>query len=176
MTRFRAYLAASLDGYIASADGTVEWLHAYFSPEIDFAAFERSIGATVVGRRTFDGAMQGRGGKSLVVLTHRPLPPKAAAAGAVAFAGDLRELAATLRAKLAKTGKDVWLMGGGELLRAFAAADLIDRLELAVLPITLGQGVPLFPRHGDGMRPLRLVESKALANGVVTLTYKRAAL
>ncbi len=171
MPLFRAALAVSLDGYIADAAGGAKWLDPYFSPEFDFAGFMATIGIAVIGRKTYDQAMaMGRGDGRAVVLTHRPLAKQRA--GLEAFAGDLRALAARLRQE---TDKDIWLMGGGESLRAFHAADLVDRWELAVMPVLLGQGIPLFPRHPDGLSSLRLVECKSYSNGVVGLHYERAA-
>lgn len=172
--RFRAYLAVSLDGYIADAAGEVGWLDPYNSPEIDFGAFFRTVGATVMGRTTWDWsvahgypvASEGR----CIVQTHRPLgdaPP-----GVEAFAGDVRELAAELRRELRGTGKDVWLMGGGESLAGFDEHGLVDRWELAIIPVLLGQGAPLFPRRSRPVTPLRLVNSRALANGVVQVEYE----
>ncbi|HLQ38634.1 MAG TPA: dihydrofolate reductase family protein [Planctomycetota bacterium] len=178
MTLLRAALATSLDGYIATKDGGVDWLNPFFSKEIDFAGFMKGIGLTVMGRRTLDEALQrsprGGGAGGGVVLTHRPLPAAAIKAGAEAFAGDLRELAARLRQRLAKANKDVWLMGGGEFLAAFHQADLVDRWEISVMPITLGDGIPLFPRHSGGVRRLRLAGTKTLSNGIVELRYERA--
>lgn len=172
--RFRAYLAVSLDGYIADAAGEVGWLDPYFSPEVDFMAFIRTIGATVMGRTTWDwtvahghsDAMAGRA----IVQTHRPLgdaPP-----GVEAFAGDVRDLAANLRRELRGTGKDVWLMGGGESLAGFDEHGLVDRWELGLVPVLLGEGVPLFPRRARPVTPLRLIHSRALGNGVVRVVYE----
>lgn len=172
--RFRAYLAASLDGYIADAAGEVGWLDRYFSPEVDFMAFIRTIGAMVMGRTTWDWAVaHGHAGEMTgrsIVQTHRPLgdaPP-----GVMAFAGDVRDLAAELRRELHGTGKDVWLMGGGESLAGFDEHGLVDRWELGLVPVLLGEGVPLFPRRARPVTPLRLVHSRALANGVVRVEYE----
>lgn len=170
----RASLAVSLDGYIADAAGEVAWLDPYFSPEIDFAAFARTIGATVMGRATWDwGVRHGhadKAGERCIVQTHRPLadaPPRVEA-----FAGDARDLAAILRRELRGAGKDVWLMGGGESLASFDQHGLVDRWELAVMPVFLGEGVRLFPRRARPVTPLRLVRSRALGNGVVQVEYE----
>jgi dihydrofolate reductase len=172
--RLRAALAVSLDGFIADAAGEVGWLDPYFSPEIDFPAFLRTIGATVMGRTTWDWTVaqnpvvepEGR----WIVQTHRPLahPPP----GVEAFAGDVRDLAADLRRELRGTGKDVWLMGGGESLTSFDEHGLVDRWELALIPVLLGEGAPLFPRRHRPVTPLRLVHSRALGNGIVQVEYE----
>lgn len=174
LPRCRASLAVSLDGYIADAAGEVGWLDPYFTPEIDFPAFVRTIGATVMGRSTWDwGVRHGHAemaAERCIVQTHRPL--EGAPSRVEAFAGDARDLAASLRRELRGSGKDVWLMGGGESLASFDEHGLIDRWELAVMPVLLGEGVPLFPRRARPVTPLRLVRSRALGNGVLQVEYE----
>ena len=173
MPLLRAYLALSLDGYIADAQGGVGWLAPYFSPELGFHEFQESIGATVLGRATFDQALElGRrfDEERTVVLTHRAL--EGDTGNAEAFDGDVRELAATLKSELEPSGKDVWLMGGGQSLAAFHAADLVDRWELYIIPTLLGAGLPLFPPDGPATETLRPLRTQAFANGVVELCYE----
>ncbi len=169
---FRAYLAVSLDGYIADKDGGVGWLDGTMTPEIDFAGFMKTIGATVFGRTTFDWALAhgGSGGRT-VVLTHRPLPANTPRS-VEAFGGDVRDLARRLRDELKGTGKDIWLMGGGLSIDSFHQAGLVDRWELAIIPVLLGDGIPLFPRHSRGLDSLRLTHSRALKNGIVEVHYE----
>ena len=172
---FRAFLAVSLDGYIADKTGGVGWLDAYHSPEIDFAGFMKTIGATIFGRTTYDWDGYLDTSKSqTIVLTRRPLknPPP----GAEAFAGDVRDLAARLRRDLAlaKTGKDIWLMGGGLSMAPFHAAGLVDRWELGVMPVLRGEGIPLFPKHPRGLESLRLTRCRSLKNGIIEAWYEPA--
>lgn len=171
-------LAISLDGYIADAGGNVEWLNPFMSPEIDFPGFMRTIGATIYGRTTFDWAVKhgflstgdNAGGK-VVVMTRRPienLPP-----GVEIFDGDVRELAARLKAELAgaKEVKDIWLMGGGLSIAPFHEAGLVDRWEISIIPVLLGEGIPLFPRRSHAVESLTLVKSRTLSNGIVEGWY-----
>ncbi len=172
----RAALAVSLDGYIADKRGGVEWLNPYFSPEMDFAGFMASLGASVMGRKTFGAAMKigmppGSSGQTSVVLSRRKLGR--APQGFMQFAGDLRKLIEQLRRELAGTGKDIWLMGGGEAIDSFRTADLVDRFELSVIPALLGEGFPLFPNHKRGLEGLKLTHTRAFKNGVVELWYER---
>lgn len=177
----RASLAVSLDGYIADPTGGVDWLNNYFSPEIDFIGFMRTIGATIYGRTTFDWALaQGHagavnpdapGGKA-IVLTHRPI--ENCPAGVETFSGDVRELASRLRAELKGTGKDIWLMGGGRSIAPFHEAGIVDRWELSIIPILLGNGIPLFPPHSRGFGGLKLARTRALSNGIVEAWYEPA--
>ena len=178
---FRASLAVSLDGYIADVSGSVDWLNTYFSPEIDFAGFLRTIGATVYGRTTYDWALaQGftgaadpaaPGGRP-IVLTRRPIENRPE--GVETFSGDVRELAARLRQELRGTGRDVWLMGGGISIASFHEAGLVDRWELTIIPILLGNGVPLFPPHSRGFDSVRLVRSRALEAGLLEAWFEPA--
>jgi dihydrofolate reductase len=69
-------------------------------------------------------------------------------------------------------GKDIWLMGGGELVREFLKADLIDELYLGIVPRLIGEGIPLFP-SGFPQRDFSLVENKTYAKGMIALKYRR---
>jgi dihydrofolate reductase len=173
----RVALAVSLDGYIADKRGGVKWLDAYFSPEMDFAGFMAMIGVSVMGRKTFEVALKlgmppGEADQRNIVLSSKP--PRNAPAGFEHFRGDLRRLVATLKQDLAGTGKDIWLMGGGEVIEAFRKAGLVDRWELSVIPIVLGDGIPLFPKRKYAEQTLRLVHTRAFGNGVVELWYEPA--
>jgi dihydrofolate reductase len=172
-------LAVSLDGYIADTNGGVDWLNPFFSDEMDFAGFMKAIGAAVMGRKTYDIAVSGTLGPipptnyPTYVLTKRPMPnppPRYEP-----FGGKPRELIERLRAELAKSSKDIWHMGGGESIEAFRAAGLVDRLELRVIPVLLGEGVPLFPRHARGEERWRLTKHRAFKNGVIELWYENQA-
>jgi dihydrofolate reductase len=68
--------------------------------------------------------------------------------------------------------KDIWLMGGGEIAREFLKADLVDELYIGVVPVLLGEGIPLFP-SGFPQRNFALVENKTFSRGMIALKYKR---
>jgi dihydrofolate reductase len=88
--------------------------------------------------------------------------------------GEASELAAALREMAAPTKKDVWLMGGGRVLARFVDAGEVDVLDLFVMPVLLGRGLPLFPERDGARVPLSLRSSETLASGVVRATYERA--
>jgi dihydrofolate reductase len=71
-----------------------------------------------------------------------------------------------------RDGKDIWLMGGGELIRDFLKADLVDELYIGVVPVLLGEGIPLFPA-GFPQREFALIENKSFSRGLIALKYKR---
>jgi dihydrofolate reductase len=70
-------------------------------------------------------------------------------------------------------GKHIWLMGGGELARDFLKADLVDELYIGIVPVLLGEGIPLFP-SGFPQRNFALVENKSFSKGLIALKYQRA--
>ena len=71
-----------------------------------------------------------------------------------------------------RKGKDIWLMGGGELARDFLKADLVDELYLGIVPVLIGEGLPLFP-SGFPQRDFALLENKTFSGGLISLKYKR---
>jgi dihydrofolate reductase len=170
MSRLRVYIAATLDGFIADAEGGVGWLGAYNPADYGYDAFLASVSSIIMGRVTYEQVL-GFGvwpyaGKRTVVLTSRAELP--ARPGVEAYGGDLRRLLAQLRAE---TPGDIWLMGGGQTLRGFLDDELVDELDLFIVPLLLGRGLRLFAEAG---RPtaLRLAAHQAYPSGVVRLLYQ----
>lgn len=167
-TTFRLYAATSLDGFLADANGGVDWLGEYDSPEYGTDAFMVSVDTLVMGRHTYDQVRAFPGdwpysGKRVWVLTSRPLeadPPP----GVKAMA-DADALVATLRER----GGHVWIVGGGQTVRAFLDRGAVDEVEVFVMPILLGDGIPLMA-HGAGRR-LSLLETEPYRTGAVRLLY-----
>ena len=168
--RFRLYMAVSLDGFIASPDGSVRWLEAYDPYEVGFGEFLASVDAIVMGRRSYDQMLAfgpwPYGGKRTIVVTRRPL--NAATPDTEATADAVADLADRLAAESAG---DVWIFGGGEIARAFLAAGRLDTLELCIVPVLIGDGIALF---GPGIPPrgLCLTMTQPYANGLVRLDYE----
>lgn len=172
-TRAFASLAASLDGYIASASGDMGWLNDSMRRDEDYGLSETMTraGAFVVGAKTFrESAGMLGGGKSVptYVVTHAP--PREAPPGVTFYSGDLRQLVE--RAK-AETDKDVYVFGGGDIVTQLIAVDALDELTLALVPVLLGAGVRLFGSLGGWTR-LRLSDCRSYDSGIVLLTYERA--
>ena len=177
MTRplWHCHIAISLDGKIARPDGSVEdWLVGGDAPPPEafgFEAFYASVDAILMGRGTYD-AVRAMGdwpypGKRTIVVTRRPLD--AAPQGVEARRGDLATIAEALEAEGCR---HVWIEGGGQLLAGMMAIGRLDRLEMAVLPIILGDGIPLFP---PGTPELRLVlrHAEPKPGGALHLIYER---
>jgi dihydrofolate reductase len=168
MRRIRYAVAMSLDAYIAGPNGESDWI--IMDPEIDFGALMRGFDTVLMGRRTFQAAAAHGGGgampgmKTVVVsTTMRPEDhPKV-----TVVADRVEETLARLRAE---PGKDIWLFGGGSLFRSLLDAGLVDSVEVAVVPVLLGSGVPLLPPPARRVG-LRLVGSKVYKTGIVSLEY-----
>jgi dihydrofolate reductase len=165
-------LGISIDGYIARRDGAFDFL---FMPKDfmhEFAAFQASIDVAIMGRKTYDvvKAMGGVGSGSKVrhYVLSRTLPP-GEHDGLTFVNVSPRKLVDEIRRG---KGKDIWLMGGGEVAREFLKADLVDELHLGVVPVLLGEGLPLFP-SGFPQRNFALMENKSFSRGLISLKYKR---
>jgi len=165
----RYYVAASIDGFIATPDGGVGWLEPFHGEDYGYQGFYARVGVVVMGRRTFDQALGYEtwpyAGRRTVVLTTQPLGPDAPA-GVEAWDGDAATLVHRLKAE---TQGEIYMCGGGQAAQAFLDAGCIDRLELYVMPVLLGAGVPLFA--GGAPIDMALLDARPMARGVVRLTY-----
>lgn len=165
-------LAVSLDGYIARSDGSVDWL--ITDPTIDLGAYAKQFDVIVAGRKTLDlpeGQKSGKSpwGKMDCYIFSRSKP--SGKRGGVEYVNRApSELIDELRLR---PGKSIWLMGGGELTREFLREDLIDRIDLGVMPVLLGAGIPLFP-PGFPQRSFHLVSHETHPSGVIRASYARA--
>src|SRR5262245_2132646 len=163
-------LGVSLDGYISRPDGAVDFLFRPRDYAPAHAAVFKRIDAAILGRKTYDVAvrMGGSFGSLAAHVMSRTVP--AGQRGGVSFTS--RSPAALVRDLRKRAGKDIWLMGGGELARAFLRADLVDEMYLGVVPVLLGEGIPCFP-GGFPQRDFALVENRSYSKGLVALRYRR---
>jgi dihydrofolate reductase len=166
------YIATSADGYIARPDGNVDWLdRPRAAGDYGMTEFLKTIDAVIWGRRTFDEAI-GRSGargfgsklRNYVFTHHLPAKP----VKGVEFVNDAVEAFVT-RVR-GEPGKNIWMMGGGGIIASFLDAGAIDEVINHVIPVFIGEGIPLVaPKHRDV--PLALKSTKKFADGVVRLHY-----
>jgi dihydrofolate reductase len=170
MPLVRYCVAMSIDGFIAPQDGSIDWLAAYSGGE-GLADFIERFGGIVIGRDSFDMELSVNGWTyghmPTALMTSRStedLP-----SGVAVFCGDIAPALSWLEANM--TRGDVWLFGGGSTASRFLDAGAIDQIELAIIPVALGAGRPVF---GAASRPagLELIDSSVGRNGVTTLTYR----
>jgi dihydrofolate reductase len=165
--RIRYAVAASVDGYIAGPKGQADWI--ILDPEIDFGKIFKEFDTVLLGRRTFE-AMAQAGSRALPgvqtfvfsrTLRQRDYP------NVTILAEGSEEMLATIRRE---PGKDIWLMGGGTLFRSLLKAGLVDTVEVSIVPLLLGEGIPLLPPPA-GEAKLELVRHTVYRTGIVSLQY-----
>ena len=164
-------LGISLDGYIARPDGSVDFL--FMPTDYSMAPFFATIDTAIMGRKTLDAGLKMGGGSipsyGLKYYVLSRSQPEGQRHGATFTQQDPADLIRDLREQ---PGKDIWMMGGGELAREFLKADLIDELYLGVVPTLIGEGLPLFP-SGFPQREFALIENKTYSKGLISLRYER---
>jgi dihydrofolate reductase len=164
-----ASLAVSLDGYVAEADGSVGFLEKYPIEDFDFDSFTGSIGALIMGSTTYVQAVGWGwmwGDRPTMVLTTRtglPIPDGAD----IRFAAT--STAEAIRSFSLETPKRLWVFGGGRVVTEGLIGGAIDTLDITLMPVALGSGVPLFTAAYDG--PMRLVKSVGYTNSALRLVY-----
>jgi dihydrofolate reductase len=180
------YTATSIDGFIADADNSLDWLFEVGAGSADeagnapFASFFDDVGAFAMGATTYQWVLEHDGlvDKPLKwaeyygdtpawVFSHRSLPA-IPGADLTFVQGDVRPVHAAMTERA--QGRNIWIVGGGELAGAFADAGLLDEIMLGVAPVTLGAGAPLLPRKMTSRR-LRLTEMRQVGQ-FAYLTYQ----
>jgi len=172
-----ARVATSADGFIARPDGSVEWLdrsrpkHFYGMGE-----FYKSVDTILLGRKTYEVALEFQksgtvksafDAKMKNYIFSRTLAASDAAPGTELVTQPVKAFSQRLRSE---PGKDIWMMGGGEIIASFLDEGGIDEFIINVIPVFIGEGIPLIaPRHR--LVPLKLVSSEAFEDGVVGLHY-----
>ena len=180
-SRVTIHMAASLDGFIARKDGSVDWLETSdefaggesMAPEF-VQAFLKTIDCYVMGSRTYETALKfaakgfgwSYGDKPTFVLTRRELPRTR---DTVEFyAGDLAQF---VNGRLRPTFRSIWFVGGGVVSGECLRLGLADEVRYSILPILIGDGIPFFEKL-DRDIALHLAEVKAYKNGMVALHYE----
>ena len=169
------YVASSLDGYIATEDGSVEWLSSFHITGEDHGAAElgASSDALLLGSHTYEFALKlgqwPSPDKPSWVFTQRKL--RVLHPSITLTSQTPREVVALLASR---GFRRAWLMGGGKLAASFHGDRLISRYIISVFPVILGSGIPLFAAHSARPDALRLVGATPFESGIVQLSYERA--
>ncbi len=169
------YIATSLDGYIARSNGDVDWLAGVGdNPNADngYEDFYSSIDTVVMGRTTYEQVINELSpdnwvyeGKKCYVATTK----KCEGDSRAEFISE--DIAGFIKKLKNQQGKDIWIVGGGKLIDQFIKQDLIDKYIITVIPIILGEGIPLYLNENPEIK-LRLVETKTV-DSMVELSYIR---
>ncbi len=168
MTRQVLYsVAMSLDGYIAGPQGEADWIPR--DPSMDWNAFMSRFDTVLIGRKTFElfgkaGSGAGFPGMRAIVFS-RSLRPEEYPRVTIR-----PDAAATVRDLKTQPGKDIWLMGGGELFRSLMEEGLVDGVEVGICPVLLGGGLPFLPPTPRRVR-LALTKRNDSPSGIVGLSY-----
>ena len=169
MRKMRYAVAMSGDGYIAGPNGEADWIS--IDPKVDFAAIWAQFDTLLMGRRTYEASAKRLGEKAFKGIT------------TIVFSRTMKQEdhpEVTLISELSadwvqtlktKSGKDIWLFGGSGLFRTFLDSGCVDTVEVTVIPVLLGCGVPLLPPPYTPAK-LRLLTHRVYRSGRVSLVYE----
>jgi dihydrofolate reductase len=170
MRLIKYFVASSLDNFISRKDGSVDWL--FMDQDYGMAEFFASVDVAAVGRKTYQ--------KMLELMPQSPFSPgikhyvfsrslqSTPYEHVELVPGDTRGWAERVRSQ---PGKDIWLVGGGELVRDFLQQRLVNEIGIAIHPRLLGEGIPLFSTPYPETE-LELVRSKQYPSGLLQVFYR----
>ncbi|XOV93370.1 MAG: dihydrofolate reductase family protein [Bacteroidota bacterium] len=174
MRALKLYIASSIDGYIARPDGDVKWLEDkdFMIPGEDFGYHEflKTIDTTLMGGETYRivlgfGIPWPYPDKVNYVFSRKDNPPDKN----VSFVKD--DIVGFVKNLKYQEGKDIWLVGGGQINTLLMDQGLVDEMIISVMPIILGKGIPMFT-ESDQSTKYKLASTKAYISGVIQLVYK----
>lgn len=169
-----AYIAMSLDGFVADKEGGVSWLGGDGSDPDNmgsYPSFYETIDSVILGRTTYEQIINELSpdkwayqGKQSYVLTSKTLPDQ----DEIIFTS--QNLTGLITEIKSKNGKDIWICGGANIIHQFIQQGLIDRFHISVIPMILGSGTPLFNELNNTL-PLKLISTQSY-NGITDLVYE----
>jgi len=165
MPKLILYIAISLDGYIAQEDGSVDWLSS-FDEDYRYENFLTTIDTIVMGRKTYKQVLSfGKwpySGLKTFVFTHQKLKEDK---NVEFVSGSVQKTIAEIKKQ---SKKNIWLVGGGNLITEFVKLQLINEYQIFLMPLFLGSGIPIL-HESINMNSLKLIKSKSYKNGVIEL-------
>ncbi|MBK5719571.1 dihydrofolate reductase [Dysgonomonas sp. Marseille-P4677] len=175
MRKIKLYIASSIDGYIADLDGGLDWLSKYpITPEFNYGydIFFESVDSVIMGGRTYRDILNmdviyPYESKTSYVITRNKISSlkeniRFITNNVIETISDLKE----------KEGKDIWLVGGGEIISMLLSHDLIDEMIITYIPTILGDGIPLFLKSKKDSN-WKLINSQSYDNSVLTVEYQQ---
>lgn len=174
MKKVKLYIAVSIDGYIARPDGDLEWLTGFPNPsktDYGYKDFFASVDTVIMGNRTYQDillmdVLWPYKDMETYVVTHHAQETKEN----IRFISE--NVVETISGLRKKDGKDIWLVGGGQLTSILLNADMVDEMQITFIPVVLGNGIPLFTNNPNESQ-WNLLENKAFDNGVLQVKYQR---
>ena len=176
MSKIQLYIATSIDGYIARKDGALDWLDNMPNPagsDFGYTDFYEGVDTVIMGRKTYEEVL-GFGVdwpypdcKSLIATSQKDYEVNTPNTHVI---NDISQQ--SIDQIKNESHKNVWLIGGGDLVKHFLELEVLDEMFICVVPTLIGEGIPLFvERSGD--RPFELSSSEAFPGGAVMMTYRR---
>jgi dihydrofolate reductase len=167
------HIAASADGYIARPDGDLEWLTSRPAPKGFYGMneFMKTVDTLLMGRKTYEEGLRLGGTfdpKNRTLVFSRQPPPPNLPPGVEFVNAEIGPLVGGLREQ---PGKHMWLMGGGELIASFLDEEAIDEFVVSVVPVFIGDGIPLIARRHRHVQ-LKLLATDGFPDGLVQLHYE----
>jgi dihydrofolate reductase len=170
MRKVKLFIASSLDCYIAREDGGIDWL--FTDNDYGYTKFYDSIDTIIVGRKSYDQSLAFEEypykGKKVYVFTRKKVRKNNNEQGVVYIDTNIQDFVTSLTQSI---GKDIWLIGGGEIVSVLLNAGLVDEIILSIHPIILGTGIPLL-RDIQKEVNLKLENSLSFDSGLTQLYYK----
>lgn len=170
MRKVKLFIASSLDCYIAREDGGIDWL--YTDADYGYAKFYDSIDTIIVGRKSYDQSLTfdiyPYKGKKVYVFTRKKVRKNNNEQDIEYIDTNIQDFVTSLTQSI---GKDIWLLGGGEIVSVLLNAGLVDEIILSIHPIILGTGIPLL-RNIQKEVNLKLENSLSFESGLTQLCYK----
>ncbi|MFA6801491.1 MAG: dihydrofolate reductase family protein [Acholeplasmataceae bacterium] len=173
MRKIKLYIAMTIDGYIASLDGHIDFLNDYGKDGLDYgyAKFLETIGTVILGRKTYDQVIGFSSNypyekQTSYVLTTSKNNPKI---NHIIFKNNIDDIISDIKDK---QGKDIFLVGGAKTIKIMMDKNLIDEIHLSIIPKTLGEGIPCFLKH-QNLSTYQVLDTNTYKDGIVQIIYRK---